>query len=128
AVVAGGPGAVTRWRQVASRAISTAGLAATAELLVDSAALSLAGPRSARIVAAAGLPAGLGVREIADGRLAGAPVTVVREDGDHFLLLFENGHPNAVWQALWEAGRDHGLAPVGNEALELLHAAPRPLP
>jgi glycine cleavage system aminomethyltransferase T len=51
---------------------------------------------------------------------------VVREDGDHFLLLFERGHPNAVWQALWEAGRDYGLAPVGNEALELLHAAHRP--
>jgi glycine cleavage system aminomethyltransferase T len=128
AVVAGAPGAVTRWRQVASRAISTAGLAVGVELLMDSAALSLVGPRAARIVRAAGLPAELGMREVADGRLGGAPVTVVREDGDHFLLLFEHGHPAAVWQALWEAGRDHGLAPVGNEALELLQAAKRPLP
>jgi len=51
----------------------------------------------------------------------------VREDGDHYLLLFEHGHPNAVWQALWDAGHDLGLAPVGNEALELLQAAHRPI-
>jgi len=123
AIVAGGPGSVTRWRQVASRAISMAGLAVESELLVDSAALSLAGPRSSRIVAAAGLPGDLGVGEVADASLAGSPLTVVREDSNHFLLLFERGHPNAVWQALWETGRDHGLAPVGNEALELLQAA-----
>ena len=125
AIVAGGPAAVTRWRQVASRAISTAGLAVRAELLEESATLSLAGPRSARIVAAAGLPADLGIGEVADGTLAGSPVTVVREDGDHFLLLFEQGHPSSVWQALWEAGHEFGLAPVGNEALELLQAAQR---
>ena len=76
---------------------------------------------------AAGLPADLGVGEVADGSLAGSPVTVVREDGDHFLLLFEHGHPTAVWQALWEAGHEYGLAPVGNEALELLQAAHRPI-
>jgi glycine cleavage system aminomethyltransferase T len=127
AIVAGGPGAVARWRQVASRAISTAGLAVSVELLADSAALSLAGPRSPQIVAAAGLPSDLGLGEVADATLAGSPLTVLREDGDQFLLLFEQGHPNAVWQALWEAGREHGLAPVGNEALELLHAAHRPL-
>ena len=127
AIVAGGPSAVTRWRQVASRAISTAGLAVTTELLVGSAALSLVGPRSARIVLGAGLPADLGVGEVADATLAGSAVTVVREDGDNFLLLFEHGHPTAVWQALWEAGREYGLAPVGNEALELLQAAHRPI-
>jgi glycine cleavage system aminomethyltransferase T len=110
---------------VASRAISTAGLAVETELLVDSAALSLIGPRSARIVDAAGLPADLGVGEVADASLAGSPVNVLREHHDHFLLLFEQGHPPAVWEALWAAGREHGLAPVGNEALELLVAAHR---
>jgi glycine cleavage system aminomethyltransferase T len=123
AIVAGGPSAVARWRQVASRAISTAGLAVEIELLVDAAALSLVGPRSTRIVAAAGLPGELSVGEVADGTLAGAPVDVVCEDHDHYLLLFGQGHPPAVWQALWEAGHEHGLAPVGNEALELLQAA-----
>lgn len=126
AIVAGGPGAVARWRQVASRAIATAGLGVRAELLDESAVLSLAGPRSARVVQAAGLPSDLGVGAVADATLAGSPLAVVREDGDHFLLLFERGHPNAVWQTLWGAGREHGLAPVGNEALELLHAAHRP--
>ncbi len=127
AVIAGGPSAVARWRQVESRAISSAGLAVTVEQLPDSAALSLVGPRSARIAAAAGLPTDLAVGAVDDARLAGAAVTVVREDGDSFLLLFEDGHPSAVWQVLWEAGREHGLAPVGNEALELLQAAHRPL-
>jgi glycine cleavage system aminomethyltransferase T len=123
AIVAGGPSAIARWRQVASRAISTAGLAVEIELLVGAAALSIVGPRSTRIVAATGLPADLGVGEVGDGSLAGVPVDVVREDADHYLLLFEQGHPPAVWQALWEAGRECGLAPVGNEALELLQAA-----
>ena len=59
--------------------------------------------------------------------MAGSPVTLVREPGDHFLLLFERGHPNEVWQALWDAGHALGLAPVGNAALELLQASHRPL-
>jgi glycine cleavage system aminomethyltransferase T len=127
AIVAGGPSAVTRWRQVTSRAISTAGLAVSTELLVDSAALSLVGPRATRVIRSAGLPADMPVGEVAEATLAGSPVSVVREDGDHYLLLFEHGHPTAVWQALWDAGHEHGLAPVGNEALELLQAAHRPI-
>ncbi|MEA2330342.1 MAG: Aminomethyltransferase folate-binding domain [Thermoleophilaceae bacterium] len=127
ALIAGGPSAVTRWRRVVSRAISSAGLAVIVEQLPDSAALSLIGPRSARIIEGVGLPSGMAVGGLADGHVAESAVTVVREDGDHFLLLFEQGHPNAVWQALWEAGGEYGLAPVGNEALELLQAAHRPL-
>ncbi len=127
AIVAGGPSAVARWRQVTARAISTAGLAVTTELLTESAALSLLGPRSARIIGAAGLPAELEVHEVADGELGGSPVTVLREGEDNFLMLFEQGHPNAVWQALCEVGGEYGLAPVGNAALELLQAAHRPL-
>jgi glycine cleavage system aminomethyltransferase T len=127
AIVAGSPAAVSRWRQVASRSIATAGLSVEVDLLPDAAALTLVGPKAARVVAAAGLPGDLGVSEVADGTLAGAPVTVVREDGDSFLALFERGLPAGVWQALWDAGRDYGLAPVGTEALELLTAAHRPL-
>lgn len=127
AIVAGGASSMGRWRQVASRAISTAGLAVGTEQLEQSAALALVGPRSTRIVAAAGLPAEIGVGEVAGGSLGGSPVNLVRERAEHWLLLFEQGHPPAVWQALWEAGREHGLAPVGNEALELLVAANRSL-
>jgi glycine cleavage system aminomethyltransferase T len=127
AIVAGGPSAVTRWRQVTSRAISTAGLDVTVGSLVNSAALSLVGPRSTRVMRSAGLPAEMSVGRVAEATLAGSPLVVVREDGDHYLLLFEHGHPTAVWQALWDAGHQHGLAPVGNEALELLQAAHRPI-
>ena len=77
------------------------------------------------IVAAAGLPGELRIPEVADVTLAGAPLTVVREDGDSYLLLFERGYPPEASQALWSAGREHGLAPVGTKALELLHAAHR---
>jgi glycine cleavage system aminomethyltransferase T len=123
AIVAGAPSAVARWRQVELRAASSAGLDVAVDRLTGASALTLVGPRAARIVAAAGLPADLRVHEAADGLLAGAPLTVVREDGDSFLLLFERGHPPEAFEALWDAGREHGLAPVGNEALELLHAA-----
>ncbi len=92
-MIAGGPGAVARWRQVASRSIAAAGLAVTAELLDAVAALSLVGPRAARIARAAGLPDELGVGTVGEGTLAGSPVTLIREDGDHLLLLFEQGHP-----------------------------------
>src|SRR4051794_6263896 len=127
AIVAGTPSAVERWRQVESRAVSSAGLAVGLELLRDATALALLGPRAARVVAAAGLPADLCVLEVADLTLEGAPLALVREDVDSFLALFERGHPPAVFEALWAAGREHGLAPVGNEAVELLHAAHRPI-
>jgi len=127
AVVAGTASAVQRWRQVESRAISSAGLAVELDLLDGATALELLGPRAPRIVAAAGLPPRLSILDVADATLAGSPLTLVREDGDRFLLLFERGHRRAALDALWAAGREHGLAPVGNEALELLHAAHRPI-
>jgi glycine cleavage system aminomethyltransferase T len=127
AIVAGTPSAVERWRQVESRAVSSAGLAVDVERLAGATALTLVGPRAARILAAVGLPADLGILDVVDGTLAGAPLTLVREDPESFLALFERGHPPAVFEALWTAGREHGLAPVGNEALELLHAAHRPI-
>jgi glycine cleavage system aminomethyltransferase T len=123
AIVAGGPSAVARWRQVERRAASSAGLDVSVELLPGASALGLVGPRAPRIVAAAGLPSDLRILEVADAMLAGTPLTLVREDGDSYLLLFERGHPPEAFEALWAAGREHGLAPVGNEALELLHAA-----
>jgi glycine cleavage system aminomethyltransferase T len=127
AVVAGTPSAVERWRQVESRAVASAGLAVEVNLLAGATAFALVGPRAARIVAAAGLPAELGVLDVADATLAGSSLTLLREDGDRFLALFERGHSAAAFDALWAAGRPHGLAPVGSEALELLHAAHRPI-
>jgi glycine cleavage system aminomethyltransferase T len=126
AIVAGAPGAVARWRQVAGGARVHGGSAVAAEPVPGSAAISVLGPRADGVMATAGLPADLPAGGVASGRLAGAPVTVVREDGDHYLLLLEEGCSAAVWQALGDAGRPIGLAPVGIEALERLQAARRP--
>jgi glycine cleavage system aminomethyltransferase T len=125
AIVAGTPSAVARWRQVERRAVSSAGLQVSIDALADATALSLVGPRAARIAAAAGLPTDLRIAEVADATLAGEPLTLIREDGDSYLMLFERGRPPEAWEALWAAGREHGLAQVGTEALELLHAAHR---
>jgi glycine cleavage system aminomethyltransferase T len=127
AVIAAGPSAVGRWRQVAGRAIAMAGLDVKVDQPAGAAALSLVGPRAAQIATAVGFTADLTPGDVAAGAIAGSPVILVRETTDHFLLLFERGHPNAVWQALWDAGHELGLAPVGNEALELLQASHRPL-
>jgi glycine cleavage system aminomethyltransferase T len=127
ALVAGAPAAVARWRQVESRVVSSAGLDVRGDLLADAAALTLVGPRALRIAAAAGLPAEMPLGGVWDGELGGSRLSVVREGHDSLLLLFERGYGPAALECLWAAGRDHGLAPVGNEALELLHAAHHPL-
>jgi glycine cleavage system aminomethyltransferase T len=85
--------------------------------------LNLVGPRAALVLDAAGLPYDLDPGEAAEGTLDGAPVTVLAEELDRFLVSFEQADPSAVRQAIWEAGQLYGLAPVGEEALELLRAA-----
>jgi glycine cleavage system aminomethyltransferase T len=125
AIVAGTPSAVARWHQVERRVVASGGLRVSVDALPEASALSLVGPRATRIISAAGLPGELHILEVADVTLAGAPLTLVREDGDRYLLLFERGYPLEACEALWDAGRELGLAPVGTEALELLHAAHR---
>jgi glycine cleavage system aminomethyltransferase T len=128
AIVAGAPSAVERWRQVESRAVSSAGLAVEVTLLPRAGALTLVGPRAAGIVAAVGLPDRMRIREVSNATLAGTQLTLLREDGDSFLALFERGDPPpAVFEALWAAGSVYGMAPVGTEALALLRAAHRPI-
>ena len=126
AVVAGVPSAVARWRQVMGRAVAGAGLPVTVRSLSGASALSLVGPRAARVLERAGLPAGSELHGVAGGVAAGTAVTVVCEAADHFLLLLGEGGSAAAWHALLEAGRDLGVAPVGNQALELMQAAARP--
>lgn len=123
ALVAGAPSALARWRQVASRPIAAGGLAVSTESRDDAAALSVVGPRAARVMAAAGLPSELGPGEVSRGTLAGHELIVVRELADRFLLLLRRGCPPEVWRALSDAGRPFGLAPVGIEAVERLQVA-----
>ncbi len=97
----------------------------TVQPLSGASALSLVGPRAARVLERAGLPAGIELHGVSGGVVTGTPVTVVRETADHFLLLLGEGGHAPVWHALLDAGRELGVAPVGNEALDLMQAAAR---
>ena len=125
AVVAGMPSAVARWRQVTGRAIAGGGLAVTAREVSGGTALSVVGPRAARVLERAGLPADLPLHGVIAAELVHTPAVVVHEEHDHFLLLLEGGELEPVWHALLDAGRDLGISPVGNEALDRLAAAAR---
>ena len=55
--------------------------------------------------------------------LGTAPAVVVRERADGFLVFAEAAPGRDPWDALCEAGRPLGLAPVGHDALDRLTAA-----
>ena len=87
--------------------------------------LALQGPRSEDILKAAGLRGRLPevFAAFSHTRLAGAEVLVSRtgytgEDG--FEVFGAAGEGSVVWQALMQAGRDHGLAPAGLAARDVL--------
>jgi aminomethyltransferase len=89
------------------------------------AAIVLAGPRSAEVLAlvvpeADTLPEA-GVRTSV---AAGAPATIVRERADRFLLLCAAADAERLWLALSDAGRPLRAAHVGVDALERLDAVP----
>jgi aminomethyltransferase len=98
----------------------TAGMDVRVENLSDAQAmLALQGPASKEI-----LPrvadvdvGGLGYYRFARGRLLGRIEALVSRTGytgeDGFELFFERGEAVNVWEALLEAGREHGLAPIG---------------
>ena len=100
------------------------GLAVTIEDVSDStAALSLQGPLSRDILAAAGCDVG-GLRyvHLTDGRLGGVPVTVSRTGytGDlGFEIWMPAEHAVTVWDALMAAGSAFGVVPAGILALDV---------
>jgi glycine cleavage system aminomethyltransferase T len=53
---------------------------------------------------------------------AGAPVLLLREAADRFLLVLDADAAVDTWQELFEAGRALGLSMVGAEALQRLAA------
>jgi glycine cleavage system aminomethyltransferase T len=87
-------------------------------------ALTLVGPRAARLLDDAGLEPGLPVGGVRQSWFAGTPVLLLREAGDRFLLLLDADHAVDAWQELFDVGRALGLSMVGAEALERLAAAP----
>ncbi|MCL4187065.1 MAG: sarcosine oxidase subunit alpha family protein [Rhodobacteraceae bacterium] len=92
------------------------------------AGMSLAGPRSREVLAAAlpGTEVGNGVLPfmgLLEARMDGAPVLVARLSfsGERAYEVFCGAdHGEAVWERLLQAGRPHGIMPYGTEALGTL--------
>jgi glycine cleavage system aminomethyltransferase T len=82
--------------------------------------ISVIGPRAARLLAAANLPA-----ELAIGAIGRDPqvVAILRESQRRVLILMPAAAVDAVWARLLEAGEPLGAAFVGCDALSLLGAA-----
>jgi sarcosine oxidase subunit alpha len=120
-------GAAALYREMQRWAIVWGLRVTLANLTGHLAAMNLAGPRSREVLAAltdvdlspSAFPF-LGVRQ---GQVAGVPATLMRV-GFVGELGYEIHVPTGcglhVWQALWEAGRRHGIRPFGVEAQRLL--------
>ena len=126
ALVIGPSGAVERWRRVAREAVIGGSPITATELTDDWATVSLIGPKAARLLDMAGLPADLPPRAVAPGAVEGASTVVVRVGPDHWLLLLEGAFAPEACHELLEAGRSVGLSLVGCEAVGRLAAAARP--
>jgi aminomethyltransferase len=89
----------------------------------DIAALSLQGPTSAEILRAAGFAIdGLKPFRIADFQFGGGTLMISRTGftGDlGYELWITPDLALALWDALFEAGRLHGLRPIGSDALNI---------
>jgi glycine cleavage system aminomethyltransferase T len=127
ALVAVPAAGAARWRELARRSM-LAGTRLTCRELPGMAVVSLVGPRAAGVLKAAGLPGDLPAGGAAAALLGTTPAVVVRERADGFLVFAEAAPGRDPWDALCEAGRPLGLAPVGHDALDrltaALHAAP----
>ena len=87
-------------------------------------ALTLVGPRAARLLDDAELEPDLPVGGVREGWFAGSSVLVLLEAADRFLLVLDAEYAVDAWQELLDVGRVLGLSMVGAEALERLAAAP----
>lgn len=124
AVVIGPWSAATRWAGIVRQAIVTGAAVDCTDRSDSATALTLVGPRAARLLDDAGLEPDLPVGGVRDSWFAGTPMLLLREAGDRFLLLLDADHAVDAWQELFDAGRSLGLSMVGAEALERLAAAP----
>ncbi len=92
--------------------------------------VAVAGPNARHVIEAAGTDIDLSAEALpfmgyAEGRIAGCPVRIYRISfsGE---LSFEIATPanrgRALWEALLEAGKPHGIMPYGTEALHVMRA------
>jgi heterotetrameric sarcosine oxidase gamma subunit len=102
--------------------------ASAVDLSGDYAALLLIGPRAEQLVRSASLVADaaeslpVGGLHLVSGR---RPAVLLHEEPGRFLVLVPRSHACETWERLLRAGRPHGLACVGRNALELLRAGER---
>jgi glycine cleavage system aminomethyltransferase T len=125
ALVVGPEGGVARWRRLVQRSFVGGGRVSCRDVAGMS-AVSLIGPRAARVLSEAGVCRGLTPGSSCAGRLGGAPAVVVCEAADRFLLLVDAGAGDPAWRALSAAGLPLGLGRVGHDAYDRLSAATRP--
>jgi glycine cleavage system aminomethyltransferase T len=128
ALVIGPSGAVERWRRVAREAVIGGSPISAAEITDAWVAISLIGPKAARLLEMAGVAASdVPVGGLVSDAVEGAPAMVVRVGADHWLCLVDATAAPEACHALLEAGRTVGLSLVGCEAVGRLAAAARPM-
>jgi glycine cleavage system aminomethyltransferase T len=88
----------------------------------DRVAVCLTGPYAREVLVRAGATATVPGR-IRVESIAGIPTLVLHEYESHWLLVAPAAEAGALWHTLTEAGSPLGLAYVGADALQHLHAA-----
>ena len=124
AIVIGPWSAAARWAGIVRHAVVTGAAVDCTERSDSATALTLVGPRAARLLDDAGLEPDLPVGGVRETWLAGSSALLLHEAGDRFLLMVDADHAVDAWQELFDVGRALGLSMVGAEALERLAAAP----
>ena len=125
ALIVAPQGSVGRWRGLVQRSIVNGGRV-TCRDVSELRAVSLIGPRAARVLADAGVCGAMTPGATLAGALGGAPAVVVCEATDRFLLLVDARAEAGAWRALGDAGAPHGLGRAGHDAYDRLSAASRP--
>ena len=126
AIVIGPWSAAARWAGIVRHAILTGVAVRSTDRSETATALTLVGPRAARLLDDAGLDSDLPVGGVRESWFADSPALLLREASDRFLVLLDADRAADAWEELFDAGRTLGLSMVGAEALERLAAAPRP--
>jgi glycine cleavage system aminomethyltransferase T len=85
--------------------------------------ISLVGPRAARLLAAAGLPADLAIGAIGRDPSDASILAILRESQRRVLILVRGPATEALWGRLLIAGEPLGATFIGCDALALLGAA-----
>src|SRR5262249_12623369 len=93
----------------------------------DHAAISLIGPKAAKLLTMAGLPADMAVGGLGSGVVEGASAALLRVSSDHWLPPPHPGHPPRAGPALPAARPDGGVTRLGGDAVGRRAAAARPM-